>query len=496
MSAPPPTPKVIVIGAGISGLSCAFRFLEKGLDVRVFEAADSPGGYVASEWRDGFLLEYGPSSCRRTPQLEALNAALGLSDDFMPRLLRDYDRYVYDDELRKVPDGPLGLIRTPLLSLRGKLRLIREPFLRAQPREDESVADFVSRHLGPEVLKKMFAPFVSGIYAGDPEQLSMKAAFPALAGFVEAKGSLLRGAIAHFMKLRRERKAASASGEGKPRRQPAALCSYREGLGQLTRTLAERLGDRTTCRAPATRIELVRGRGDTSRVRVLVRSADGNERAHEADALLVATPADVSADLLRDVAPGAAELLQGIQYTPVTMVQVGVPADSLPFRPEGFGFLTVKGSDVRVLGVLWSSAMFENRAPDGQVLLTMFYGGATDPSFIEEDDAAVKQTVEEDLRRSMGWKGSPTLLRIQRHPRALPAYTLGHVERVRKIEDAVRSCPAPLYLTGNHLLGISVADCVRRGEETASAIAESMPIGSTGAEPESPAEAPHRSASQ
>jgi len=487
---------VIVIGAGISGLSCAFHLMERGLDVRVFEAADSPGGYVASEWCDGFLLEYGPSSCRRTPQIETLNVALGLSGDYMPRLLHDYDRYVYDGELRKVPDGPLGLIRTPLLSMRGKLQLLREPFLRARPPEDESVADFVSRHLGPEVLKKMFAPFVSGIYAGDPEQLSMKAAFPTLAGFVEAKGSLLRGAIAHFMKLRRERKAASAPGKGRPGRQRAALSSYREGLGQLTRTIAERLGERMTYRAPATRVEPVGDQGGPARLRVFARSSDGNETSHEADVLVVATPADVSADLVRDIVPDAAQLLQGVEYTPVTMVQVGVRADSLPFRPEGFGFLTVKGSDVRALGVLWSSSMFENRAPDGQVLLTMFYGGATDLSFIEQDDATVEQTVEEDLKRTMGWAGEFTLFRIQRHPRALPAYRLGHVERVRKIEDAVRSSPAPLYLTGNHMLGISVADSVRRGGETASEIVGSVQASPTEVKPVPPVEDPDRSTYQ
>jgi oxygen-dependent protoporphyrinogen oxidase len=226
---------------------------------------------------------------------------------------------------------------------------------------------------------------------------------------------------------------------------------------------------------PVVRIDLVTTGHGRPGYRVVARNPGGDGTVFEADALVIATPADTAADLSQHIVPQGVTPLQKIGYTPVTMVHVGMTEDSLPFRPEGFGFLTVKGSDARVLGVLWSSAMFDNRAPRGQVLLTLFYGGATDPEVIQESDDSVRRIVEEDLKRAMGWDGRCTLFRLKRHPRALPAYHLGHLARVKAIENAARSAPAPLRFVGNYLRGISVADCIRRAGETASELAGVLP---------------------
>ncbi|MBE7558262.1 protoporphyrinogen oxidase [bacterium] len=459
-------PRAVVIGAGISGLACAYRLRERGVDVQVLEAAPRVGGAIQSFVQDGYLLELGPNTYTRRPATERLIADLGIGDEHLTSLMRDQPRYIYDSgRLQRVPLGPGELLATRLLSFSGKLRLLREPFITKRPPEEQSVADFVSEHVGREVLEMFVGPFVSGVYAGDPGRMSMPAAFPLIYDFARRRGSVVRGALAYFSERRRER---LKTGRPRARRQPSALCSFRKGLAQLPERLAEALGSRVHCGLSVVRIEAREGRW-------LVHVHDrGAPVVFPAEALIIATPAHAAASLLRDVAPTAAQALAEVEYTPVMVAHVGAPLASLRVKPQGFGFLVPRHRDVRALGVLWTSAIFDQRAPEDHALLTVFYGGMTDPKMPDLDDREVERALLRDLSASMGWDGTRTLLRITRLPKALPAYTLGHLRRVDAWEETTRRLPAPLRLIGNFISGISLPDCVRRGEECAVAIARQL----------------------
>jgi oxygen-dependent protoporphyrinogen oxidase len=464
---------VIVIGAGISGLACAYGLMRAGVDVGVLEARPRPGGSIESHHRDGFLLEWGPNSFARKPEAENLITDLGLEDELLRAPMRDHPRFIFKDgSLHEVPTGPLALLRTPLLSFRGKLRILREPFLRTRPPADESVADFVRRHLGPEVLDTLVAPFVSGIYAGDAEQMSLPGAFPLLHEWARARGSVIRGAIA----------GRHGSGvEPKPRRRrarrhPAALCSFRSGLGRLPEALAARLGDRLRCDAPVSDLQIERTDGGAAHWRITTRGDSGEESVWDASAVVIATPPHAAARFTRGCLPGASKALGAIEPVSLVVIHLGVPLDSLTHPPRGFGFLVPRSQGVRILGTLWTSSVFEGRAPEGHALLTIFCGGATDPDAVDLDDAAVTQVVQDDLRETMGWDGRSALVNIVRQRATLPSYHLGHVERIADIERAAESCAAPVKFLGNYRRGISIPDCIRQAAETAAAVAEQLEI--------------------
>lgn len=464
-------PSVIVVGAGISGLVCAFRLQQAGVDVTVLESLPRAGGSVDSKEVDGFLLELGPNSYTRKPATEVLVEDLGLESDYLATPLREHPRYIFDGRrLVEVPTGPASLLKTPLLSSKAKRRVFREPFLRTRAPEEESVADFIRRHLGPEILDLLVAPFVSGIYAGDAERMSMPAAFPLIHQFARDKGSVVRGAIAYFRRKSRERKAEGAG--PRPRRKPSALCSFRRGLRQLPDALAARLGQSLQCGVELVRIEAVAAARPG--YRVTTRTGHGGERTWEADGLVVATPACEATKLVRGVLPRAAEALAAIPYTPLAVAHVGMRTDTLTDYPGGFGFLVPRGRGVRALGVLWTGSVFAGRAPDGQALMTVFYGGMTDPSVVQEDDRAFLRLAEADLRKTMGWNGERTLFQVTRYDGALPGYLLGHPGHVRRIEEAADAAPAPVCFIGNYLRGISLPDCIRQAGEHAEHLARQL----------------------
>ncbi|NUP90627.1 MAG: protoporphyrinogen oxidase [Candidatus Sumerlaeia bacterium] len=451
----------LVIGAGISGLVSALRLHRAGVDVTVLETAAQPGGVIDSCWDQGHLLERGPNSVLLRPELEALIAGLGLAGPLQVTPMRDHPRFIYRRGcgLLPVPVSPMAFVRSRLLSWRAKLRLLREPFLIGSPRGEESVASFAERHLGREMAETFIAPFVSGIYAGDPRQMSLPGALPRMRALAErGHGSLVRGAIS---KMLAERRAAS----GPPRR-PSSLCSFPSGLAQIPAAIACELGDRLRCGWRAIEVSLREG----GSWRVRARHASGECAEWRADALILATPPRDAAELLEPCVPQAAVPLRFIGATSLVTVHLAVPITSLARPAQGFGFLVPRGQGLRILGALHSSAVFPGRAPEGTALLTVFLGGATDPGAIEADDAAIRMTVRHDLQMALGWNGECRLARITRHRAALPAYDLGHVARIRAAERAAAAAPAPLALAGNYLHGISLADCVTQANTAAAAI--------------------------
>jgi len=450
----------LVIGAGIAGLVAAYRLHRAGRAVLLIESGDRAGGIIRSQDAEGFLLERGPNSFRGTHELLDLIDEVGLAGDLVAADPRA-PAYVYaGGALHAVPMSPPALIKTRLLSTAGKLRLLREPFVR--PRREpgeESVASFVRRRLGPEVLERLVAPFVSGIYAGDPGQLSVQASFARLAALEVEGGSLLRGAW-------RAARRARAAGQTPARSlRPYRLCSFRGGLEQLPRALAAALGPSLLTGARVTRLS-----ADGHFALTILHQ--GAEHTHSAANLIVATPAAAAAALLRGLAPEVADLVAPIPYVGLASVPLAYRVGQVARRLDGFGFLAPRGEGLRALGSVWNSSLFPGRAPDGWALLTSFVGGATDPEAVALGDEELARIVHSDLRRALGVEGEPRRLPVTRWERAIPQYPLGHAARVAQIEAALGS-RSGLHLVGNYLRGVSLGDCVLQAARAAEKCAAS-----------------------
>ncbi len=453
----------IIIGAGISGLVAAHRLKKLGREVLLIESSDRVGGVIQSREAEGFLVESGPNSLRGSHEFLELIDELGLKDDLVTADPRA-PAYIYlNHQLHPVPMNPLALIRTKLLSTSAKLRLLREPFIRARRESgEESIASFVRRRLGPEVLDHLVAPFLSGVYAGEAEQLSLQACFGKLAEFEAEAGSILRGALRAVRKARAER---AQEKKSKPSLRPYRLCSFRRGLQTLPQALARALGDSLLTEAHAIRVNAGKGTNAIARFEVTFEQR-GEQKTLSATTLIVATPAYVAAKLLEECAPEVSALVADIPYVPLASVPLGYRQEQVTHRLNGFGVLAPRSAGLRTLGSVWNSSLFPERAPAGWVCLTSFVGGATDWGATGLTDEELIRIVHCDLQRVLGIRGGACRLPVTRHERAIPQYVLGHAARVAKIEAALHNRTG-LRLVGNYLRGVSLGDCIKQAEQTA-----------------------------
>ena len=441
----------IIIGAGISGLVAAHRLKKMGHRILLIENSDRVGGVIQSLDAEGFLIEQGPNSLRGTHELLDLVEELDLGEELVTADPRA-PAYVYAaGQLHAVPMSPPALIKTRLLSNRAKLRLLREPFIKPRTADgEESIASFVRRRLGDEILNRMVAPFLSGVYAGDPERLSVEACFPRLAELESNAGSIVRGAIRAMR--------SSNNRTEKPKRslRPYRLCSFRRGLDALTETLAERLGESLLTEARVLQIE--------QKNSFEVALEHRNEiKTLTSPALVVAAPASAAAQLLKTRAPRIGALLSEIEYASLASVPLAYAGDQVSRRLDGFGFLAPRSEGLRTLGSIWNSSLFRERAPEGWVMTTNFIGGATDPEAVKLSDDELIGTVHNDLSKVLGITGKPRRLPITRYERAIPQYNLGHRARVAEIESLLKNHPG-LWLAGNYLHGVSLGDCIKNAE--------------------------------
>ena len=421
---------VIVVGGGISGLATAYLCAKRGLSVTVFEKGQA-GGKIHSEREAGWLLEHGPQGfLDSVPESLTLAAELGLEPVRANETAKK--RFLYfRGALHRVPESPPLLVRSRILSARGKARLLWEPFARKRENGvDETVFDFAERRLGREAAERLVAPMVAGIYAGDAAKLSIDSALPRLAKLEREYGSLLRA----MRKLK-------AKGPG-PR---GTLTSYKGGMGDVIDALTEKLGP-AVVRAHVRSIERD---GATFRIRT------DDSGPLSADAVVLATPGYAAAQLVPDVTP-----LAEIPYAPVDVAFLGYARGDVEHPLDGFGFLVAPGEDLRVLGCLWESSIFPFRAPDGSVLFRLMLGGARDPQVAGLAPAHVLSLAREALEKSIGLRAEPRLARLVRHPRGIPQYTVGHAARVAAATAAEQAWPG-LFLTGNSLRGVGYNDCVR-----------------------------------
>jgi oxygen-dependent protoporphyrinogen oxidase len=438
---------IVVIGGGISGLACAWRLQRLGASVLLVEQEERAGGVIRSVRRDGALIEAGPQSFMLTPALADLVRELELGDDLQLANPRAPRYVVIGGRLRAVPMGPLSFLTSGLLSGSTKGRLLSEPFRHTTPpEEDESIAAFIRRKFGPELLDRLVAPMVSGIYAGDAERLSLRSAFPSLHEWEQRYGSLLRGMI----------KSRPPKDSGSRARSRGGLASFAQGNESLVARLVERLGNSVMRSTRALSISRAPTASE-ARFEVVCDRA-GQRETIPAASVVVAAPARVAAGLLAPLVPAAGDLAR-IEYAPVAVVAGSYSTEHLPRPLDGFGFLVPRTERFRVLGTVWNSSLFPGRVADGQTLITSFVGGMTDPSAGALPDEAVFQTVESELRRILGILLAPRIRFAQRWPQAIPQYNLGHGELLRRVRGAIAETPG-LYLAGSYLEGPAVGACV------------------------------------
>ncbi len=457
-----PTRDVLVVGAGISGLTTAFHLLRGGLDVVVVEAADRVGGAIRTVTADSgagsFLFERGPNTVVGGPDVGRLVREAGLADDRVVAAGAGKRRFVWKGErLHPLPSGPKSLATTPLFPASAKLQLLREPWVRRPApehggRREESIADLVRRRLGTSFLDYAVSPFVSGVYAGDPERLSARWALPRLHAIEERHGSFARGALAGLWR-RSPRDGGSAA---RPKR--GELVSMDRGLETLPRRLAEVVEDvRTGTRCLSIETAGGRFRAETDAGPILARE------------VVLALPAAAVAAVLDDLTGGRSAAFAEVPYAPVAVASYGLRREDVQHPLDGFGFLAPRKESLRVLGCLFPSSLFPGRAPAGCVALTAFAGGRTDPGVLDLDDEAVHAAVLGDLDRALGLRGEPLVRDLARWPGAIPQYEIGH-GRFVELAGAIEKELPRLHLAGSFLRGVSLPDCVKNGTALAEKI--------------------------
>ncbi len=419
---------VIIIGAGITGLSCAWRLKRMGIEPLVLEASQRPGGVIKSERVDGYLIERGPNSLLPASENFPLLDEAGLTGEIIEADPKSPRYVVIGGKLRKIPFGPL----TP----GGLLRAAVEPFVRSKSPKNESVHDFFARRFGRQAQDRLVAPFVTGIYAGDTTKLDMAATFPRFAELERKHGSLILG----MMK----------SGKPKGSRR-GHTCSFAGGMERLPQRLAAD-------------VDIVYDAADVRLEPGLqVKWTSGTLPAK---AVIVTAPAYRAAGMIGNSIPGLATLLDKVDYAPMVTATTSVPDSAFPKPLDGFGFLIPRSEGFHLLGTLFSSALFPGRSPDGRQLLTSFVGGAHERDAIHWTDEQVMTVVRPELQRILGTSEAPLPVAVTRQPRAIPQYRIGHEDWTMALKNELKQWPG-LFMAGNYMEGVAVAACMETGERVA-----------------------------
>lgn len=441
-----------IIGGGIAGLTAGFKLRQAGLDIAVIEAADYAGGNIRTINHEGFRLEIGPYSFLGSSEyIWKLVGELEFDYKAEPSSALADNRYIFrDGKLHALPSSLSSFFGTRLLSGRAKLRLMAEPFIPGGARTEDTAWDFFVRRFGKEAATYIMGPFVSGIYAGDVKLLGAKAAFEKFWNFERESGSMILGAIKYMReKKKRMRRENIESHKG--------LYSFKGGLGSITEELAARLGDSLVT---SNSVLNIRKNGDS----YFVESSNGEWHART---VICAVPPHIASGILKNIAPDAVKPISTIPMSPVTLIHWSQPAD-LKGLPSGFGFLMPRLYDLRVLGTIFSSQLFNGRAPDGKLLYTSYYGGMTDKPAMELTDAQILELLIREHSRIFGVKLSqPEMHKIIRYPAAIPQLTPEHPAKVHEIKEAIKSAPG-VFLAGNYLTGVGMEHAVTSGYEAAS----------------------------
>lgn len=450
---------VAIIGAGITGLTAAFYLKRAGIPVTVFESGNRVGGAIQSLRQDGYLAEFGPNTILETsPKIARLIRDAGLISRRLDPAPESEARYVvrYKRPIA-MPGSPLGFFTTKLFTLSAKLAVLREPFV--PPRrdaEEESIAGFVVRRLGREFLDHAIDAMVAGVYAGDPGRLSVQQAFPKLAALEAKYGSLIKGQL-FGARERRKR--------GEIAKDRAPKFSFDEGLQVLPDTLCERLGHATRLNTSVTRLSR-----NATEWTLDLRTKDGGQTS-EHSAVIYAGTAFQLAELhgnLPDLTP-----FSEIRHPPVASVVLGFRRDDVEHPCQGFGALIPNVEGFKILGTIFSSSLFPNRAPAGHLTLTSYIGGERHPELASLSPEELFELTQQDLRVLFGVKGKPTFRHSAFYPKAIPQYNIGY-GRYRKLMTEIETNAPGLFFAGHYRDGISLGDSIVSGCNIAERVEKSL----------------------
>lgn len=450
--------RIVIAGAGIAGLSIAhaIRQRDPAVDLVILERADRPGGNVRTETVDGYTCEWGPDGfLDNAPDTLRLAHDVGLDGRLLPSNDSARRRFIFrSGRLHEVPVSPGAFITSGLLSPRGKARVAWEPFARRRPETDETIHEFAARRIGREAATILIDSMVSGIFAGDARALSLRACFPKMWQLESDHGGLFRALLATRRQRRREDAVGAPAGR---------LTSFKGGMTELIDGVAAAVGGALRVSTPV--IGLRPGRSaqafrpdlPSSGLTVITPG-----RSFEADAVILTGPSSDAGSLVRPFDSTLAALLAEIETAPLVVVAMGFDAAAIAAdrgAPDGFGFLVPRCEGIRILGALWESSIYADRAPEGKALVRVMIGGARDPGAVDVEEDELLAIVRRELRETMGLHVAPEFVRVIRHRRGIPQYTNGHVARLQRIDTLLQAHPG-LFLAGNSYRGVSINSCV------------------------------------
>ncbi|GBD92107.1 protoporphyrinogen oxidase [bacterium BMS3Abin04] len=448
--------KIVILGAGISGLATALQLQDDGFDITVLEKNSEPGGSMISEQTEGFLVEYGPNSgLETTPVIRKIVDSVGLSGKMIYANEKGNKRYILkNNQLFPLPMGGSQFLKTKLFSTKAKLRLLKEPFVgKSEDGYYQSISDFVRRRLGQEFLDYAINPFVAGVYAGNPDKLSVKSAFPKLYRLEEVYGGLIKGMI----KGAKERK-----NNAEKSKQNAKMFSFKNGMQSLPKAIASKIKNiEFNCEIKSVQKDI-----DGYKISYI---QNGEPKIISSPKILSTLPAYVAAKVFKSIDEELSKHLNQIYYPPVMALTLGFDKANIGQSLDGFGYLIPAKENKSYLGAIWSSVIFEGRAGADKAVFTIFVGGARSPELFDLSEDKLIQKILLEFKEIMQISSDPVFMKKKFWHKAIPQYNIGYIEHENYFNKFEADNPG-LYLSGNYRGGISVGDCIKNSETVANKI--------------------------
>lgn len=460
--------KIVIIGAGISGLTTAFLLNKSGYNVTILEKKKEPGGSIETAVEKGFLFDMGPNSALDThPLIGEIVEELGLENQLVYANKEGNKRYILrNNQLHALPMSPPAFIKTKLFSPAAKLRLLAEPFIgRSKDGYYQSISEFVTRRLGKEFLDYAINPFVAGVYAGNPEELSVKSAFPKLYELEEKYGGLIVGTI---RSIKERKKRAEKS------KQSAKMLSFLDGMQILPKAIAKHLGNKVKFQSEVTSIKKIPGGFQ------IAYTHDGDLQIVDCNKIISTVPAYIASNLFAPFDDGLTKHLNEIYYPPVLVLYLAYKKENIGQPLDGFGFLIPSKEKKSFLGAIWSSVIFPGRIindqrGDEKEVFTLFVGGARNPEIGSIDKEILIGKVKKEFEQIMKISGEPVFQTYKYWTKAIPQYNIGYIEYEKYFNEFERMNPG-LFLSGNYRGGISVGDCIKNAKEVAEKLTNNLKI--------------------
>jgi len=443
--------KIVVLGAGISGLATAYLLMQKGYDVTVLEKKSEVGGSIETSYENGFLFDHGPySALETTPLISKFVKELNLQDQLVYASKAANKRYILrSNTLHALPMSPAAFLKTRLFSPKAKLRLFAEPFIgKSKDGYYQSLAEFVTRRLGREFLDYAFNPLAAEIYAGNPESLSVKSAFPKLFALEEKYGGLIIGT---FKSIKERKQHAEKS------KQSAKMFSFKDGMIVLPKAIAKYLDSNLFLQAD---VKMIERNEDGYTISCVYKEENISVQA---DIIISTIPAFNAADLFGDFDEGLKKHLLDIYYPPMLVQYLAYKKDDIRRSLDGFGFLVPSKERKSLLGSVWNSVIFPNRSSEDTVSFTLFIGGARDPEILSLDKELLFMKIRGEFETLMQISGEPVFSSYKFWPKAIPQYDIGYVEHGNYFDEFEKRFPG-IILSGNYRGGISISDCIKNSE--------------------------------